>query len=61
VRPSPVRYPHKQGLPKYDVDGLLTKLFTKAKEKDEFEYCSTLLRLRGMEAAGWDPLKEASL
>jgi hypothetical protein len=59
VRPPPVRYSHKQRLPKYDVHELLTKLFAKAKETDEFEYCSTLLRLRGMEAAGWDPLKES--
>jgi hypothetical protein len=59
VRPPPVRYSHKQGLPKYDIHGLLTELFAKAKGKDEFEYCSTLLRLRGMEAAGWDPLKES--
>jgi hypothetical protein len=59
VRTPPVRYSHKQALPKYDIDGLLTALFAKAKQTDEFEYCSTLLRLRGMEAAGWDPLKES--
>lgn len=59
VRPGPVRYSHRQDLPSYDIDGLLGKLFAKAKQTDEFEYCSTLLRLRGMEAAGWDPLKES--
>lgn len=37
----------------------LTPLFIKAKETDEFEYCSTLLRIRGMEDAFWDPLVES--
>lgn len=33
-------------------------LFKKAKAVDEFEYACTLLRFRGVEAAGWDPLRE---
>ncbi len=46
-------------MPKYDIRGLLAELFQKAKATDEFEYCSTLLRIRGIEAAGWDPLQES--
>jgi hypothetical protein len=38
---------------------LLGTLFERAKAADEFEFCSTLLRLRGMEDAGWDPLHES--
>lgn len=34
-------------------------LFTKAKAKDEFEYCCALLRIRGMEGPGWDTLQES--
>lgn len=37
---------------------VLDKLFKKAKASDEFEYVCALLRIRGMEAAGWDPLLE---
>jgi hypothetical protein len=33
-------------------------LFCKAKEKDEFEYACTLLRVRGLEDPGWQPLDE---
>ncbi|PTQ77667.1 hypothetical protein C8R26_10611 [Nitrosomonas oligotropha] len=39
--------------------GLIGPLFERAKAADEFEFCSTLLRLRGMEDAGWDPLHES--
>ncbi len=38
---------------------LIAELFRRAKESDEFEYCSTLLRIRGMEDAGWDPMHES--
>jgi hypothetical protein len=34
-------------------------LFRAAQEADEFEYCCALLRIRGMEAAGWDPTEES--
>lgn len=34
-------------------------LFLKAKEMDEFEFCCTLLRVRGIEDAYWDPLQES--
>lgn len=37
----------------------IAELFNKAKEVDEFEYCSTLLRVRGIEDHGWDPLLES--
>jgi hypothetical protein len=37
---------------------VLNDLFLKAKQKDEFEYICALLRIRGMESAGWDPLEE---
>jgi hypothetical protein len=35
-------------------------LFTSARERDEFEYACTLLRVRGMEDVGWDPLLETA-
>jgi hypothetical protein len=38
----------------------LAPLFEKAKTVDEFEYCSTLLRIRGAHDSGWDPLEESS-
>lgn len=37
---------------------ILNNLFLKAKSKDEFEYICALLRIRGMESNGWDPLEE---
>lgn len=36
-------------------------LFNDAKSKDEFEYCSALLRIRGMEGPGWDTLQESHI
>lgn len=42
-----------------DYYAALNEIFQKAKEKDEFEYASALLRIRGMEDAGWDPLVES--
>ncbi|KPK42896.1 MAG: hypothetical protein AMJ78_00610 [Omnitrophica WOR_2 bacterium SM23_29] len=41
-----------------DPKTILNKLFLKAKSKDEFEYICALLRIRGMESAGWDPFEE---
>jgi hypothetical protein len=41
-----------------DVKSRLHGLFEAAKAVDEFEFCCTLLRLRGMESAGWDPFAE---
>jgi len=43
-----------------DADGVLSPLFRKAKQTDEFEYACTLLRVRGLESAGWDPLEESN-
>ena len=40
---------------------VLDSLFAKAKSKDEFEYACALLRIRGMEGPGWDPLRETHL
>jgi hypothetical protein len=37
---------------------VLEQLFLKAKKQDEFEYVCALLRIRGIEDAGWDPLTE---
>lgn len=37
---------------------ILDNLFLKAKLQDEFEYICALLRIRGMESAGWDPFEE---
>lgn len=41
-----------------DAAGILDRLFNKAREEDEFEYICALLRIRGMEDEGWDPLEE---
>lgn len=38
----------------------LEQLFRAAKQRDEFEYVCALLRIRGMEDAGWDRLEETS-
>ncbi len=38
---------------------VLDKLFDRAKGVDEFEYVCALLRIRGSEDAGWDPLGES--
>jgi hypothetical protein len=43
-----------------EAERIFEELFTQARETDEFEYASTLLRLRGMEDAGWDPLMETA-
>jgi len=37
----------------------LKELFDKARVADEFEFCCTLLRMRGCQDAGWDPLIES--
>lgn len=42
------------------MEARLHKLFEAAKQTDEFEFGCTLLRVRGMEDAGWDPLVETS-
>jgi hypothetical protein len=41
-----------------DVKSRLHGLFDAAKTVDEFEFGCTLLRVRGMESAGWDPFGE---
>jgi hypothetical protein len=41
-----------------DAKRIFDELFHKARDRDEFEYASALLRIRGMEDAGWDPLEE---
>jgi hypothetical protein len=41
-----------------DYEKEIETLFTLSKEKDEFEFCCTLLRFSGCEAAGWDSLYE---
>jgi hypothetical protein len=43
-----------------DARRIFEELFNRAREADEFEYACTLLRLRGMEEAGWDPLEETA-
>ncbi len=42
-----------------DVHENIDQLFSAAKAADEFEYCCTLLRIRGLESPGWDPLQES--
>lgn len=41
------------------IDFSLEALFNRAREMDEFEYVCTLLRIRGLEDPGWDPLVES--
>lgn len=48
------------GFVEEEVVRIIDGLFSRAKEVDEFEYASTLLRLRGVEDPGWDPLVETS-
>ncbi|MFA6285157.1 MAG: hypothetical protein WC643_01345 [Parcubacteria group bacterium] len=43
-----------------NLNKLLVPLFEKAKEIDEFEFCCTILRVKGTEGPGWDPLAESS-
>lgn len=38
---------------------ILGPLFNQARERDEFEFVCTLLRIRGLEGPGWDPLQES--
>lgn len=42
-----------------DPSGVLEPLFERAKATDEFEFCCTLMRFRGVESPGWDPLIES--
>lgn len=42
-----------------DPKSVLSALFEKARQADEFEYCCALLRVRGLEGPGWDPLRES--
>jgi hypothetical protein len=41
-----------------EIRRCLNSLFKRAKDRDEFEYACALLRIRGAESAGWDPLRE---
>lgn len=38
---------------------ILEQLFDKARKQDEFEFAFTLMRFQGVQAPGWDTLKEA--
>jgi len=42
-----------------DLYAALSDIFEKAKTRDEFEYICSMLRIRGIEDAGWDPLAES--
>jgi hypothetical protein len=42
-----------------DVLNDIDRLFQQAKAADEFEFCCTILRVRGFEVPGWDPLQES--
>lgn len=44
---------------KDDLEKILVPLFEKAKAVDEFEFCCAIIRIRGTEGAGWDPLTES--
>jgi len=39
---------------------VLEPLFEKARKQDEFEFCCTLLRIKGLETIGWDTLLESN-
>ena len=41
-----------------EIRRALNSLFNRARAADEFEYACTLLRVRGLEAPGWDRLEE---
>ncbi len=43
------------------IVGILDGVFRRACQKDEFEYICSLLRVRGIEAPGWDPFAETQL
>jgi hypothetical protein len=43
-----------------DAAEIFDDLFTRARQADEFEYACALLRVRGMEDVGWDPLEETA-
>jgi hypothetical protein len=43
-----------------DATRVFDELFARARDADEFEYACALLRIRGMEDAGWDPLEETA-
>lgn len=47
----------RRGRPE-EVRDRVRALFDAAKEKNEFEFASTLMRVRGMEDIGWDPFEE---
>ena len=38
---------------------ILAQLFDDALARDEFEFCCAILRVRGMESAGWNPFYES--
>jgi hypothetical protein len=42
-----------------EIMDLLNELFKQAHDVDEFEFCCTLLRVRGVETSGWDSLNES--
>ena len=44
-----------------NVVAVIRSLFERAKSTDEFEYVSTLMRMRGIESAGWDTLEETNV
>ncbi len=45
---------------KYNPVSILEPIFLKARDKDEFEFCCSLMRIRGCEVAGRDPLLESN-
>ena len=49
----------KKTLKYINISSSMEDLFQSAKNKDEFEYASTLLRIRGEEDFGWDTLVES--
>src|SRR5881628_166660 len=46
-------------IPTLTLETVLRPLFEKAKSVDEFEFAWCLLRIRGIEAPGWNPWLES--
>lgn len=50
----------KYDIQQFNPQSILMPVFSKAQKTDEFEFCCSLMRIRGCEDAGWDPLSESN-
>lgn len=44
----------------FNYQDIFSNIFDAAKKNDEFEFCCTLMRIRGAESPGWDTLNESN-